>query len=348
MATVKRKLWGRTEDGTPIYKYTLINASGASAVLCNIGAGIVGINVPDRTGKLGDVVLGYSDPLSYIGDGPCIGKCPGRFANRIAAGRFTLDGKEYTLPVNCGPNHLHGGPQGFQSQVWESRKRNGGVEFKYTSPDGEMGYPGNMTVVVRYEWSEDNELRLAFSARCDARTVVNLTNHAYFNLNCKGSVLQHILKLNASEYLPTDSTLIPLGDSEPVAGTPMDFLNPKTLGRDIRKDFPALNYGNGYDACWCIDGYMPGQIQEAAELYSKRSGRVLKVYTTQPGVQVYTGNYLGGCPAGKRGRIYRDNGGVAIECQHYPDSPNKPEYPTTVLCPGKVFHEAIIYAFSVR
>ncbi|MCQ2179706.1 MAG: galactose mutarotase [Bacteroidales bacterium] len=348
MATIRRKLWGRAQDGAAIYKYILTNESGANVVLSNIGAAIVSINVPDRDGRLADVVIGYGKPESYFGDGPCAGKCPGRFANRIAAGKFTLDGVEYTLPINNGPNHLHGGPEGIQNQVWESRKHKGGVEFKYTAADGEMGYPGNLTIVARYEWNDSNELQLTFSARCDKATVINLTNHAYFNLNGKGSVLQHYLRLNASEYLPTDSTLIPLGESEPVAGTPMDFINAKTLGRDIKKDFPALNHGKGYDACWCIDGYMPGQLQEAAELWSKRSGRVLKVFTTQPGVQVYTGNWLSGCPIGKRGRIYNDYSAVAIECQHYPDSPNKPEYPSTVLRPGKVFHEAIIFSFGIK
>lgn len=348
MATIRRKLWGRAQDGAAIYKYILTNESGANVVLSNIGAAIVSINVPDRDGRLADVVIGYGKPESYFGDGPCAGKCPGRFANRIAAGKFTLDGVEYTLPINNGPNHLHGGPEGIQNQVWESRKHKGGVEFKYTAADGEMGYPGNLTIVARYEWNDSNELQLTFSARCDKATVINLTNHAYFNLNGKGSVLQHYLRLNASEYLPTDPTLIPLGESEPVAGTPMDFINAKTLGRDIKKDFPALNHGKGYDACWCIDGYMPGQLQEAAELWSKRSGRVLKVFTTQPGVQVYTGNWLSGCPIGKRGRIYNDYSAVAIECQHYPDSPNKPEYPSTVLRPGKVFHEAIIFSFGIK
>lgn len=346
--SVTRKLWSRAADGRAIYKYTITNASGASVVLCNVGAAIVSINVPDRNGKLGDVVIGYGKAESYFADGPCSGKVPGRFANRIAKGKFTLDGVEYTLPINNGPNHLHGGPEGFQNQVWESRKSKGGVEFMYISADGEMGYPGNMKVVVRYDWSENNELQLTFSAKSDKNTIVNLTNHVYFNLNGKGSVLRHYLKLNASEYLPTDETLIPLGESEPVAGTPMDFLNMKTIGRDINKDFPALKYGKGYDACWCIDGYMPGQLQDAAELYSKVSGRVLKVVTTQPGVQVYTGNYLSGCPAGKKGRIYHDYDAVAIECQHYPDSPNKPEYPSVVLEAGKTFREAIIFAFSVR
>ena len=345
---IKRKIWARVEGGVPVYKYTLTNESGASVTLCNIGAAIVSFNVPDRNGKLGDVVLGYSKAESYFADGPCAGKCPGRYANRIAKGRFTLDGKEYELPVNNGPNHLHGGPEGFQNKVWESRKHKGGVEFKYVSADGEMGYPGNLVVVARYEWSEENELRLTFTAKTDATTVVNLTNHVYFNLNCKGSVLGHYLKLNASEYLPTDETLIPVGESESVAGTPMNFVNAKTLRRDIKKDFPALKYGKGYDACWLIDGYTPGQIQEAAELYSKQSGRMLKVYTTQPGVQIYTGNWLEGCPAGKRGRVYHDYDAVAIECQHYPDSPNKPEYPSTVLKPGKKFQEAIIFAFGVK
>ena len=348
MASISRKLWTRVEGGVPVYKYTLKNESGASVTLCNIGAAIVSVNVPDRDGKLADVVIGYSKPESYFGDGPCAGKCPGRYANRIAAGRFTLEGKEYELPINNGPNHLHGGPDGFQNKVWESRKHKGGVEFKYVSADGEMGYPGNLVVVARYEWSESNELRLTFTAKSDATTVVNLTNHAYFNLNGKGSVLGHYLRLNASEYLPTDDTLIPVGESESVAGTPMNFVTAKTLRRDIGKDFPALKYGKGYDACWVIDGYPPGQIQEAAELYSKQSGRVLNVYTTQPGVQIYTGNWLEGCPVGKRGRIYHDYCAVAIECQHFPDSPNKPEYPSTVLKPGKKFQEAIIFAFGVK
>ena len=348
MATINRKLWGRTDSGKPIYRYTLTNAGGSSVVLSSIGAGIVSVNVPDRDGKMADVVIGYGKPESYFADGPCAGKCPGRYANRIAGGKFELGGKVYELPINNGPNHLHGGPDGFQNQVWESRKHKGGVEFKYVSADGEMGYPGNLVVVARYEWNDANELILAFTAKTDAETVVNLTNHSYFNLNGRGSVLQHRLRLNASEYLPTDATLIPLGESEPVAGTPMDFLNAKTIGRDIAKDFPALKFGKGYDACWVIDGYVPGQLQEAAELWSARSGRSLKVLTTQPGVQIYTGNYLEGCPVGKRGRIYHDYSAVAIECQHFPDSPNHPDYPSTVLKPGKKYHEAIIFAFGVK
>lgn len=346
--SVSRKLWSRTPEGKPIFKYTITNAKGASVVLSSIGAGIVSINVPDRDGKLADVVLGYGRAENYFADGPCFGKCPGRYANRIAKGHLELDGKVYDLPINNGPNHLHGGPKGFQNQVWDSRKHKGAVEFKYVSEDGEMGYPGRLAVVAHYEWNDDNVLSLTFSAKSDALTVVNLTNHVYFNLNGGGSVLRHTLRLNASEYLPTDSTLIPLGESEPVAGTPMDFINPKTLGRDIRKDFPALKFGKGYDACWLIDGYMPGQLQEAAVLSSRKTGRFVKVFTTQPGVQVYTGNWITGCPKGKKGRVYHDYDGVAIECQHYPDSPNHPDYPPTLLKPGKTYHEAIIFAFGAE
>ena len=263
---ISKELWSRTSCGKEIFRYTMTNAGGASVVLGSVGAAIVSINVPDRDGKLGDVVIGYPDAESYFADGPCSGKCPGRFANRIAGGRFTLDGKVYTLPVNNGPNHLHGGPEGFQNQVWDSRIDGDAVEFQYFSEDGEAGYPGNLKVVARYEWSENNELRLTLTAKCDRRTVVNLTNHVYFNLDGEGSgtVLDHILRLNASEYLPTDSTLIPLGDSEPVAGTPMDFQNAKTIGRDIKKDFPDINIAKGFDSNYCIDGYMPGQLAEAA------------------------------------------------------------------------------------
>lgn len=345
---IQKTLWGTAPGGKEIFKYTITNSKGASVVLSSLGATIVSVNVPDRDGRLADVVLGYEDPLSYIGDGPCLGKCPGRFANRIALGHFTLDGVEYTLPINNGPNHLHGGPEGFQNQVWESRIDGEAVEFLYFSEDGEQGYPGALKTVARYEWSEDCDLRLTFTAECDAPTVVNLTNHAYFNLDGEGSgtVLDHFLKLNASEYLPTDDTLIPLGDSEPVAGTPMDFVLPKKLGTDIKADFPAITYGKGYDNCFVIDGAEAGQLQACAKLWSEKSGRLLEVITTQPGVQVYTGNWLSGCPAGKQGHVYNDYDGVAIECQHLPDSPNKPEYPTTVLRPGEVFEQAIIYAFK--
>jgi len=342
---ITRKIWGHGPHNEPIYRYTITNAGGASVVLTNIGAGVVSINVPDRNGKLGDVVLGYGKPESYFNDGPCAGKCPGRYANRIADGKFTLDGRKYSLPINNGPNHLHGGPEGFQNKVWLSHKHKGGVEFYLFSPDDEMGYPGNLRVKARYEWTDKCELRLTFTAKSDADTIVNLTNHSYFNLNCGGSVLRHTLKLNASNYLPTDETLIPTGEIASVAGTPMNFLKGKSLGRDIKKNFPALNYGKGYDACWVLDSFVPGKMVLAAELSSKKTCRGLRVYTTQPGVQVYTGNWLGGCPSGKRGRKYHDYDAVAIECQHFPDSPNHPSFPDTTLKSGKTFSEVIVFEF---
>ena len=346
---IKKELWGTAPDGKEIFLYTLTNASGAYVQLGSLGAAIVSVVVPDKDGKLGDVALGYRNALDYLQDGPCSGKVPGRFANRIAKGKFTLDGVEYTLATNNGPNHLHGGgATGFQNRVWDSRVVEDAVEFMYFSEDGEAGYPGNVKVVAHYRWGEDNALQLILTAETDKATVVNLTNHVYFNLDGEGSgtVLNHKLELNASQYLPTDPTLIPLGEPEDVAGTPMDFVEAKPIGQDIQADFPALKYGKGYDNCYLIDGAMPGQLSTAAELWGPVSGRHLEVFTTQPAVQIYTGNWLKGCPAGKSGKAYEDYDGVAIECQHCPDSPNQPGFPTTVLRPGEVLKEAIIWAFD--
>ena len=347
---IKKEVWGVSPCGKEIYLYTITNEKGAYVQLSSIGAGIISIVVPDKDGNMADVVLGYPEPSSYFGDGPCMGKIPGRYANRIALGKFTLDGVDHTLPVNLAPNHLHGGPDGFQNKVWESREHEGGVEFLYYSEDGEMGYPGAVRTVARYDWSEDCELRLTIMSESDAPTVINLTNHTYFNLNGEGNgdILGHVLTMNASEYLPTDATQIPLGESAPVAGTPMDFVNGKPIGQDIKADFEPLKIGKGYDHCWVIDGHEPGQIQLCCELHAPESGRVMEMYTTQPGVQVYTGNWLSGCPAGKNGHVYEDYTGVAIECQNYPDAPNKSEYPSSVLRPGEVYEQAIIFAFGVR
>jgi len=344
---ITKELWGTAPDGKEIFLYTLKNAFGASVQLCSVGAGIVSIVVPDKAGKMEDVVIGYKKAEDYFADGPCSGKVPGRYANRIAKGKFTLDGVEYTLPVNNGPNHLHGGPDGFQNQVWESRIEGDAVEFLYYSADGEAGYPGNLKAVAHYTWGEDNSLKLILTAETDKPTVVNLTNHVYINLDgeASGSVLNHKLELNASQFLPTDETLIPQGEPADVAGTPMDFVEAKPIGQDIKADFPALNYGKGYDNCYLIDGAMPGQLSEAAQLWGPKSGRHLTVLTTQPAVQVYTGNWLKGCPMGKT-RAYEDYDGVAIECQHCPDSPNRPDFPSTVLRPGEVMEEAIIWVFD--
>ena len=343
---ITKEIWGKGPEGKEIIRYTIKNASGAYVQLSSLGAGITAIVVPDKNGELANVVLNYPNALDYMADGPCAGKIPGRFANRIAKGKFSLDGKQYSLPVNNGPNHLHGGPDGFQNQVWDSRIEGDAVEFLYYSADGEAGYPGNLKAVAHYEWSEDNALKLTLTAESDAPTVVNLTNHCYFNLDGEGSVLDHEMELNASEYLPTDESLIPTGEVAPVAGTPMDFSEKKKIGRDIREDFPALKFGKGYDNCWLIDGAMPGQLSSAAELWGPVSGRHLEVLTTQPAVQVYTGNWLSGCPASPSGYAYKDYDAVAIECQHTPDAPNQPAFPTTVLRPGEIYEEAIIWAFD--
>ena len=325
------------------------NAGGASVVLSTLGAGIVEVNVPDSTGKLADVVLGYADPADYIADGPCAGKVPGRYANRIAGGHLVVDGKEYSLPVNNGPNHLHGGPDGFQNKLWSlvSADSNS-VTMRYTAADGEAGYPGKLTVCATYRWSDACELELTLRAETDAPTVVNLTNHAYWNLSghSAGSALDHTLVLAASRYLPTDSTLIPEGVLVPVEGSPMDFTSAKALRHDIKTEFPALIYGKGYDNCWAVDDYTSGKLRTVAVLTDPASGRRLTVDSDQPGVQVYTGNWLAGSPLNKAGRPYEDYDGVAIECQDFPDAPNRKTFPNTFLRPGEEYLRRINFKFS--
>ncbi|MDE5661106.1 MAG: galactose mutarotase [Muribaculaceae bacterium] len=250
---------------------TITNANGASVVLSTLGAGIVEVNVPDRNGKLADVVLGYADPADYFADGPCAGKCPGRYANRIARGHLVIDGNTYELPINNGPNHLHGGPEGFQNKIWELAEIVGDncVIMRYTAADGEAGYPGKLIASARYIWTDNNELELTLGAVVFGKpTVVNLTNHAYWNLagHNAGSCLDQTLVLNASQYLPTDDTLIPEGVLVPVAGSPMDFTKAKALGADIKCEFPALIYGKGYDNCWAVDNHTPGKVQTVAVL----------------------------------------------------------------------------------
>ncbi len=329
--------------------YTLTNASGAQVVLSSLGAGIVSVIVPDSKGAMADVVLGYADPADYFYDGPCAGKVPGRYANRIAAGHFVLDGVDYQLAVNNGPNALHGGPEGFQNRIWDSEVTpDGHVVFTRISPDGEEGYPGQLQVRADYSWSDDNELSLNLQAETDRRTVVNLTNHAYFNLSGEdsGSVLDHKLWLDAHLYLPTDQSLIPTGDMVSVKDTPMDFTEPKCLGVDIKAEYLALTFGKGYDNCWIVDNWHPGTIKTVARLTDEKSGRMLEVDTTQPAAQVYTGNWLDGSPKSKSGRSYNDYDGVAIECQHMPDAPNKPQFASTVLNPGEKLDETIIFKFK--
>ncbi|CCY36685.1 putative uncharacterized protein [Alistipes sp. CAG:831] len=316
-------------------------------MLTERGAGIVSIVVPDRNGVMGDVVLGYRDEESYLGDGPCAGKIPGRFANRIAGGCFTLDGREYQLVKNNPDYQLHGGPDGFSNRLWKATQTSDTrVTFTLDSPDGDQGYPGAMHVETTYTWGDDNALTLEIKATADKPTVVNLTNHTYWNLDGEdsGSIFDHVLKINASRWLVTSEALIPTGELASVEGTPMDFRTAKPIGRDIKADFPALRYGKGYDNCWVLDG-QPG-LKLAAELSSETSGRRLEIWTDQPAAQVYTGNWLDGSPVSKSGRSYRDYDGVAIECQGFPDAPNHPDFPSCVLRPGETYSRTIIFKLN--
>lgn len=331
--------------------YELTNAQGASVTLSTMGAGIVGVRVPDKDGKIENVALSYADGADYIADGPCLGKCPGRYANRIAKGHLEVGGKEYHLAINNGPNALHGGPEGFQNQNWEAEETADGVMFTYRAKDGEENYPGNLTVTATYRWSDDNVLELCFHAESDADTVINMTNHAYWNLDGAdaGSILDHEMKLKAAKWLPTDETQIPTGEIAAVAGTPMDFTGFKKIGKDIRQDFEALEIGKGYDHCWVLDDWKPGKMTEkAVELKAAKSGRKLTVSSDQPGVQVYTGNWLAGCPENHSGRSYEDYEGVAIEMQGFPDAPNKPGFPSQLLKAGESYDRMIRFAFSAE
>lgn len=331
--------------------FTLTNADGASVTLTNIGAGITSIIVPDRHGHMADVLLGYDNPLDHIGDGACAGSIPGRYANRIAHGRFSINGKEYSLSINNGPNSLHGGPKGFHNCLWDSEIIGDDcIRFSRTSPDGEEGYPGTLKVSATYRWRDDNRLELTIEAETDAPTVVNLTSHPYFNLggHDSGSVLDHELWLGCSRYLPTDDTLIPTGEKASVEGTPMDFTSPHALGRDINEDFTALKYGKGYDNCWIVDGHVTGGTKTVAILADDKSGRTLEIESDQPGIQVYTGNWLSGSPKGKGGHDYKDYEGVAIECQDLPDAPNHPDFPQTRLNPVDKYRRVIIFKFKTR
>lgn len=351
--TIEQHVWGFTEAGEAVIVYRMTGASGASIALCNLGAAIVSAVVPDRAGELKDVALGYADWQGYLHDGPWMGKTIGRYANRLARGRFTLDGAEYRLSQNNPPNTLHGGVNGFGNRLWTGRVETDRVVFGLLSPDGEEGFPGELGVEVIYDWGDDNALEITYFAKGDAPTIVSLTNHAYFNLagEASGSVLDHTLQLAASRWLPTDASQIPTGAIAPVAGTPMDFRTPKPLGRDIDADFEALRIAHGYDHCWLVDGFsregsLAQRLREVAVLRDPASGRTLEVCSTQPAVQIYTGNFLQGAPRGKSGMDYADRSGVAIECQGCPDAPSRPEFPSQRLERGAIYNEQIIYRFS--
>lgn len=339
--SVHRSDFGKMSDGQAVDLYTLTNSHGNIIKLTNYGAIITSVEVPDRDGKLVNVNLNYPSLEGYLGRHPYFGSTVGRFCNRIAEGKFTLDGKSYTLVQNNGPNHLHGGTVGFDKLLWKAEELNTdsavGVRFSVTSPDGQEGYPGALSVVAEYTWNDANELAFTFKATTDQPTVINLTNHSYWNLAgaSSGDVLAQELKLACDKYLVVDDTLIPTGDYADVAGTPLDFLDFHKLSERI----DMLPMTKGYDHCYVVNGDA-GVLRSCAVAKDPKSGRVMEVLTTQPGVQLYTGNHLGG--------EYIQHAGFCLETQHYPDSPNKPEFPTTRLNPGETFVETTVHRFSVE
>jgi aldose 1-epimerase len=345
------KPFGQTKDGVAVSLYTLRNSKGAEVSICNYGGLVTSLKVPDRNGQFGDVVLGYDDLASYIKDSPYFGAMIGRYGNRIAKGKFTLDGKQYTLAVNNGVNALHGGLKGFDKVVWEPRilasPEGPSLELRYESKDGEEGYPGNLSVMAVYTLTEDNALKLEYTATTDKDTVVNLTQHSYFNLAGKGDILNHQVMIPADKFTPVDSTLIPTGELRPVDGTPFDFRTATAIGARIGQDDQQLKFGNGYDHNWVLNKPM-GQLGLMARVYEPTSGRVLEVSSTEPGLQFYTGNFLDGTLKGKGGWVYQFRNAFAMEPQHFPDSPNQPNFPSVVLKPGQVYKHTLLYKFSVK
>jgi len=344
------------EDFDSIKLYKLTNSQGMQVGITNFGAIIASIVVPDRDGKMADVALGYNDVSGYINavDKPYFGAIVGRYGNRIAGGKFTIDGTEYKLATNNGENHLHGGVIGFDKVVWDAEPVNGkgwsGVKLTYLAKDGEEGYPGNLTVVVTYKLNNNNEILIDYLATTDKATPINLTQHTYFNLKGEGegNILDHELKLNADRYTPIDGGGIPLGEIAPVKGTPFDFQIAKPIGQDIEADHEQLKNGIGYDHNFVLVGEPNREMKMAAEVYEPGSGRTLTIKTTEPGIQFYCGNYLDGRLKGKSGKAYVHRGGFCLETQHYPDSPNQPNFPSTILKPGDQYHTQTVFQFSTR
>ncbi|HYV82212.1 MAG TPA: aldose epimerase family protein [Pyrinomonadaceae bacterium] len=350
--SVTKQSYGKTAAGENVDLYTLRNSKGVEAKITNYGGIVVSLKVPDRNGKFDDVVLGFNDLESYLTkNDPYMGALIGRYGNRIAKGRFTLNGVEYKLAVNNGENHLHGGLKGFDKVVWNGRdmKTPAGpaVVLTYLSKDGEEGYPGNLNVRVVYTLTNNNELKIDYSATSDKDTVTNLTHHSYFNLAGEGNgdILNHTVTINANRFVPTDAGSIPTGELKSVAGTPFDFLKATAIGARINQDDEQLKFGNGYDHTWVINGR---GMRLAATAYEATSGRVMQVWTTEPGMQFYTGNFLNGTLTGKSGKIYARRTGFCFETQHYPDSPNQPSFPTTTLKKGATYKSTTIYRFSSK
>ncbi len=351
-AVIEKTFYGKLPDGRNVYQYTLTNKSGASMKVINFGAIVTSLTAPDRNGKYEDIVLGYDSLKGYIDDKTYFGAIVGRYGNRIGRGKFRLDDKEYQLTINDGENHLHGGKAGFNKVLWDAKevKDTAGpsIELTYVSADGEEGYPGKVTLSVTYTLTDKNELRIEYKGITDKTTILNPTHHSYFNLSGSfdNTILDHLLTIEADAFTPVDKGLITTGKYLDVAKTPMDFRIPTPIGARINDRFEQLIFGKGYDHNWVLKNYN-GKIRKVAELYEEKSGRLMTIYTDQPGLQFYSGNFLNGTAKGKS-TSYQFRSGLCLEAQCFPDSPNKPEFPSVTLKPGQVYHQTTIYQFTTK
>ncbi len=347
---MKKQPFGKTAAGEEVELYTLANRNGVEAAIMTYGAIVVSLKTPDRAGKLADVVLGFDSLDGYLKEHPYFGAVVGRYGNRIAKGRFKLKGVEYKLAQNNGQNHLHGGIKGFDKAVWKARDVStpeaASLELSYLSKDGEEGYPGNLATTVTYTLTDQNELRIDYSATTDKDTVLNLTNHSYFNLagQGEGDILGHEVMINADRFTPVDEGLIPTGELKPVKGTPFDFTTPTAVGVRVGQDDVQLKRGKGYDHSFVLNRTDAG-LSLAARVREPKTGRILEVLTTEPAVQFYIGNFLDGTLTGKAGKVYKLRYGLCLETQHYPDSPNHPDFPSVVLKPGEKFQSSTVFRF---
>jgi len=352
-SSMTKQSFGKAPDGTEVFLYSLLNKNGMEARITNYGGIVVSLLVRDRNGNASDIVLGFDSLASYVKDSPYFGSLIGRYGNRIGKGEFQLGGVKYTLAINNGANHLHGGVKGFDKVVWSVDEKASvpgeSLALTYLSKDDEEGYPGNLTVRVVYTVTSDNELRIDYTASTDKATVVNLTHHSYFNLAGEGNgpIYDHELFIDAARFTPVDAGLIPTGELRSVVGTPMDFTLQTAIGARINESYEQLQKGGGYDHNWVLNKPV-GAMGLAAKVYEKTSGRIMEVLTTEPGLQFYSGNFLNGTHFGKAGIMYQQRYGLCLETQHFPDSPNKPEFPTTVLEPGKTYTSTTVYRFSTK
>ncbi len=350
---IEKEAFGKLPDGREAYLYTLENKSRIVVKISDCGATIVSILVPDKNGKMGDVTFGYDNVSGYVNGTQFFGATIGRYANRIARGTFTLDGEVYHLPINNGLNTLHGGPAGFYKQLWTPEpmetKEGPAIKLTYVSKDGEEGYPGTLTATVTFTLKNDNSIEIHYTAKTTKPTVINMTNHSYFNLSGDPtrSILDEELMINANKYTPVDTTQIPTGKIANVANTPMDFRKLTAIGARINEDNEQLKIGHGYDLNWVLNNYNK-KIRKAAEVYDPASGRVLDIYTDQPGIQFYSGNFLDGSQTGKNGVVYKFRNALCLETQHFPDSPNEPKFPSATLLPGKTYSTTTIFKFLVK